>query len=161
MEVSMPDVTTKMTKIDWLRWQVRKRPSIAEQLNLWLKLAQDKKTYPNDEMCSWTLSENGIEVLVRYRTNGMSEPCLVLSNIRLPTEIQRKGWLKSFLTYCINVNPWEEIIIEDVHNKDLFNFFEKLDFTIFNDRHTNTFMVNKKAVIDLVAPPLGMYSDYL
>ncbi|EKN4034342.1 hypothetical protein [Yersinia enterocolitica] len=157
----MLDITTKMTESDWLRWQMRERPSIAEQLNLWLRFAQDKKTYPNDEMCPWQLSENGIEVLVRYRTNGMDEPCLVLSTIRLPKEIQRKGWLKSFLTYCINVNPWEEIIIEDVENKDLFNFFKKLDFTIFDDFHSTTFMVNKQAVIDLVTPPLGQYSDYL
>ncbi|MFW0560629.1 hypothetical protein ACN1BR_23760, partial [Enterobacter hormaechei] len=107
------------------------------------------------------IQEKGIVVGLRQSTNRYHGDCLTIHVVRLPEEIQNKGWFKSFLKLCCESNPWCDVVIEDVKNPYLLSFCKKLNFTVLDEFYPNTYIVNTDAIMSLPIPPLGRYETYL
>lgn len=59
------------------------------------------------------------------------------------------------------MNPWRDVILEDVENEHLKSFCERNNFHVLDPFYKTTYVVNKQAVMNLVTSPLGRYTDYL
>lgn len=141
--------------VDWNRWLNDDKPTIIEQLNKWLVFAKE------DPLRQWdrcNIQSCGIKILMRSQTNCISEKCLVIATVCLSEEMQRKGWFKSFLAHCCNINPWGLVVIEDVDNVNLRCFLEKLDCKVLNASYATTYIVNQAAVLALKIKPLAEFS---
>lgn len=152
--------TTIQTSEDWRHWLARDHPTIRDQLHEWLALNQESRL-GQDTFDNCEIRESEIAVLLRSRTNCVADKCFVIAAIRLPEQVQHKGWFKSFLTECCKVNPWSKLIIEDVDNPNLRNFLESLNSVVLNDFFKTTYVVPKANVLRLNAEPLLPYKEYL
>ena len=95
------------------------------------------------------MSSNGISLLMRCQTEGVDELCLVIATIRLDNSLQSKGWSKSFLNYCININPWDKLVIEDVDNLRFRDFCKNSSFTPVSNFFSTSFIVNQAFIKNL------------
>ena len=149
-----------VTQLDWLKWLADERPTIQTQFEKWLILAQSATVNTTIwDRCQ--LSESGITVLLRDRTNCINESCLTIASVQLPDHMQRKGWFKSFLTLCCIKNPWTQIVIEDVNNQHLRGFLERINCVTLNKHFKTTYIVNKNALFAMKATPLRSAASYL
>ncbi|PXK47643.1 hypothetical protein DMR96_24785 [Klebsiella pneumoniae] len=105
--------------------------------------------------------DNEIVVLLRPYTNRYLGNCLTICTVNLPPGLQRKGWFKSFLNLCCRVNPWNDVVIEDVGNEHLFDFCARNNFSILHTCYKTTFIVNQDIVREMNILPLEDYSYYL
>ena len=130
-------------RLTWLQWIHDSRPSILEQLNHWIVLAQTDPTNESSALERCELEESGIYVLIRRRTQGFHGNCLVIATVNLPEQLQNQGWLKSFLRNCCLISPWEKLIIEDVKNKILKQYCIKSGFKSLSSFYQDTFIINR------------------
>jgi len=150
---------------EWLRWKIENNPSIQEQIEKWIYLIGDSE--PNevsDFLKRRGVSDSGIDVLLRYQTESLAEGernCFIIATVRLPIAIQGKGWFKSFLTYCCEVNPWESVMLEDVGNKKLQAFCRKMGFKVPNSFFNTTYLVNEERVSELGSAALKQFGEYV
>jgi hypothetical protein len=121
-----------------------KELTIQQQMENWLisaikefKLNNNVKTHDRCEMRS-----EGITLLMRCQTNHIDELCLVIAAVRLEKSLQSQGWLKSFLSYCIEINPWKLLVIEDVDNLRLREFCKKSGFKPVSDFFSTSFIID-------------------
>ncbi|ENB4343301.1 hypothetical protein ABHP84_003951 [Vibrio parahaemolyticus] len=89
------------------------------------------------------IGSSGISLLMRCQTNDIDELCLVIATVRLDEPLQGKGWFKSFLKYCIDINPWKIVAIEDVDNLRLRTFCKNSGFTPISKFFSTSFIVNQ------------------
>lgn len=151
-----------MTQIEILHWIRAESPSIERQIRRWL----DEIVINGEVSAEFT---RGVELVDQERlaflkpyTNMYDKGlCLTICTVRLPPEIQHKGWFKSFLKLCCELNPWEDVIIEDVENPHLLAFCRRNGFNVIDPSYKTTYIVNKQAVMSLETRPLGRYDDYL
>ena len=106
------------------------------------------------------IQEKGIVVGLRQSTNRYHGDCLTIHVVRLPEEIQNKGWFKSFLKLCCESNP-VRCCNRRRENPYLLSFCKKLNFTVLDEFYPNTYIVNTDAIMSLPIPPLGRYETYL
>ncbi|WP_036798235.1 hypothetical protein [Photobacterium marinum] len=120
--------------------------SIKEQMENWIT-AVIKEYELNGEVrkhdrCN--MISNGISLLMRCQTNDIDELCLVIATVRLDKSLQSQGWFKSFLSYCIDINPWDIVAIEDVDNPRLREFCKKNGFAPISKFFATSFIVNQQ-----------------
>lgn len=122
--------------------------TIKEQMERWIssvleeyKLNQDVR---NNDRCE--MNAKGISLLMRCQTNHIDELCLVIATVRLDPSLQSQGWFKSFLSYCIDVNPWEKLVIEDVDNLRLREFCKNSGFKPVSHFFHTSFIVNHNII---------------
>ncbi len=128
-----------MRKIDFEMWKLDENPSIQLQFQHWLRL-QERQL---EDWRSCDCSAQGIELLVRNYTNGITSSCMTIATVRLPNEIQNKGVFKSILNYLAENSPWDVVAIEDVSNPNLRNFCVKYGFQPVSPVYSNSFYINK------------------
>ncbi|EIO3165333.1 hypothetical protein LQI22_005310 [Salmonella enterica] len=144
-----------MDRIKYLKWIAEESPSTAQQLVAWLNRARHYTPDMKEHQAGVQIQEKGIVVGLRQSTNRYHGDCLTIHVVRLPEEIQNKGWFKSFLKLCCESNPWCDVVIEDVKNPYLLSFCKKLNFTVLDEFYPNTYIVNTDAIMSLPIPPLG------
>ncbi|EFD0233985.1 hypothetical protein QJC73_003528 [Salmonella enterica] len=150
-----------MDRIKYLKWIAEESPTTAQQLLAWLNRARNYTPDMKEHQAGVQIQEKGIVVGLRQSTNCYEGDCLTIHVVKLPEEIQNKGWFKSFLKLCCESNPWCDVVIEDVKNPHLFEFCKKLNFTVIDKFYPDTFIVNTDAIMSLPTPPLGSYEAYL
>lgn len=156
---SVPDQVNIHSLQEWRQWLAIERPPIRAQLIRWLILVQAT----GQNLRIWQqceLREEEIVVLMRCYTNQVKGPCLTVATVCLPKVIQRKGWFKSFLTECCVINPWSQMVIEDVENRQLQSFLVRINCEVLSGFYSSTYTVNASAVLALNAGPLLPYSNY-
>ncbi|MCR3686704.1 MULTISPECIES: hypothetical protein [Enterobacteriaceae] len=126
-----------MDRIKYLKWIAEESPSTAQQLVAWLNRARHYTPDMKEHQAGVQIQEKGIVVGLRQSTNRYHGDCLTIHVVRLPEEIQNKGWFKSFLKLCCESNPWCDVVIEDVKNPYLLSFCKKLNFTVLGVRLEN------------------------
>jgi hypothetical protein len=132
---------------------------ISQQLESWLELI----TESNDSTkvpYSYQMEEREIKILMASQTNDYPGRCIAIRTVCLPEEIQGKGWFKSFITLCCKINPWQDVIVEDVKNPILLSFLQRMQCEIVSQSYNTTYIINKTNIDKLKASPLGKYSDY-
>ncbi|OED71332.1 hypothetical protein A143_17155 [Vibrio splendidus ZS-139] len=100
-----------------------------------------------NDRCNMSIS--GISLLMRCQTNDIDELCLVIATVRLDKSLQSQGWFKSFLNYCIDINPWEIVAIEDVDNLRLREFCKDSGFAPISKFFSTSFIVNQQSMKSL------------
>ncbi|GAB0109006.1 hypothetical protein [Pseudoalteromonas distincta] len=119
--------------------------SIKEQMERWLSSVLDEyklnQEVRNNDRCE--MSAKGISLLMRCQTNDIDELCLVIATVRLDSSLQSQGWFKSFLNYCVDINPWEKLAIEDVDNLRLRDFCKNSGFEPVSNFFATSFIVNQ------------------
>ncbi|WP_414455042.1 hypothetical protein [Enterobacter quasiroggenkampii] len=150
-----------MTDKEILDWIHKSSPSIEQQLRRWLDEILKNGHNSSEYFHGVELHDGGRLALLRPYTNKYNGFCLSICTVRLPAEIQRKGWFKSFLKLCCEMNPWRDVILEDVGNEHLKSFCERNKFHVLDPFYKTTYVVNKQVVMNLVTSPLGRYTDYL
>jgi len=122
--------------------------SIKEQMEKWFSAVHDEYKLnqvvrKNDKR---EMRAKGISLLMRCQTNDIDELCLVIATVRLDSSLQSKGWFKSFLNYCIDVNPWKKLAIEDVDNLRLREFCKNSGFNPVSNFFPTSFIVNQNFI---------------
>ncbi|HHW8853364.1 TPA: hypothetical protein ACU3EY_001083 [Salmonella enterica] len=150
-----------MTDKEILEWIHNTSPTIEEQLRRWLDEIMENG-HQSSEYAHGIELYDGIQLaLLRPYTNKYNGFCLSICTVRLPAEIQGKGWFKSFLKLCCEINPWRDVILEDVGNEHLLSFCKRNNFQVLDPFYKTTYVIDKQAVMNLVTKPLGRYTDYL
>ncbi|KGB10166.1 hypothetical protein DR73_4421 [Enterobacteriaceae bacterium ATCC 29904] len=150
-----------MTRSEIKQWILRESPTIEQQIIRWLDEIDQNGTSSVEFNRGVELADHGLVVLLRPYTNRYSGLCFSICTVRLPPEIQHKGWFKSFLKLCCELNPWNDVIIEDVENPYLLAFCKRNRFEIIDPFYKTTYIVNIQAIMALEVRPLGRYNDYL
>lgn len=141
---------------EWRSWIEEARPSLAEQMGVWLALPGSSYLHKQCE-----LSEGGASVLLRNSTNGVEGFCLVIATVRLEPEAHRKGWFKALLHLCLTINPWPRLIIEDVENPHLREFLERIGGVRLSDFYPSTFEIPRSSILLLGGESLLPYTSYV
>lgn len=125
--------------------------SIKAQMEKWIAaVIEEHDLYGEvrkNDRCN--MSSNGISLLMRCQTNHIDDLCLVIATVRLDESLQSQGWFKSFLNYCIDINPWQIVAIEDVDNLRLREFCKNSGFTPISNFFSTSFIVNQQFVKSL------------
>ncbi|HEB4987934.1 MULTISPECIES: hypothetical protein [Klebsiella] len=150
-----------MKRQDILKWIHSESPNVESQIKRWLAEILQKGDKSDEFMRGLEVIDNEIVVLLRPYTNRYPGNCLSICTVTLPSELQRKGWFKSFLNLCCSVNPWKDVVIEDVGNAHLFDFCVRNNFSILHPCYKTTFIVNQVAVREMNILPLEDSSYYL
>ena len=150
-----------MKRQDIIKWIHSESPNVESQIQRWLTEILQKGDKSDEFMRGLEIIDNEIVVLLRPYTNRYPGNCLTICTVNLPPELQRKGWFKSFLNLCCRVNPWNDVVIEDVGNEHLFNFCARNNFSILHPCYKTTFIVNQDIVREMNILPLEDYSYYL
>lgn len=150
-----------MDRLSYLKWLVAETPSTEQQLLVWLDRAKHYSIDMKEYREGVQIEEKGIIVGLRQSSNLYDGDCLTIHVVRLPEEIQHKGWFKSFLKLCCASNPWSDVVIEDVKNPHLLAFCKKHDFRVLADFYPDTYIVNYENIMSLEIPTLKRYDDYL
>jgi len=134
-------------------FQFKEKSSIESQMKQWLIATQDEynknryvRIYDRCEMKS-----EGLSLLMRCQTNDVDGLCLVIATVRLNEMLQSKGWFKSFLKFCVAINPWEKIAIEDVDNLRLREYCIRMGFEPVSEFFANSYIIDIDAVNRLEA----------
>lgn len=150
-----------MTEKEIMTWIHNDSPTIEQQLRRWLDEIIENGHNSSEYTHGVVLHDSDLAVRLRPYTNKYHGFCLSICAVRLPTEIQRKGWFKSFLKLCCEINPWHDVILEDVENEHLLSFCKRNHFQVLDPFYDTTYVVNKETVMNLATMPLGRYTDYL
>jgi hypothetical protein len=153
-----------MTRSEIQQWLQVESPTIEQQLKRWLDEIVKHRTNSDEFIHGVDLYDTELLALLRPYTNKYYDNdglCLSICSVRLPPEIQHKGWFKSFLKLCCELNPWKDVIIEDVENPHLLAFCKRHDFDVIDPFYKTTYIVNQGAIMELEVSPLGRYDDYL
>lgn len=146
-----------MRDTEYKRWLLKERPSLEMQLLRWIHEAMTFERGTREYLSGVQLEENGIRVVLRQYTNRYSDDCLTICAVDLPKDLQNRGWFKSFLVLCCQLNPWHDVIIEDVKNPHLLGFCRRCDFTVLDDSYPDTFIVNQQIMSSMPVTPLGAF----
>ncbi|MCL1047049.1 hypothetical protein L2737_17260 [Shewanella electrodiphila] len=138
---------TYMKQIEFKMWQLKDRPSIKEQIDLWLQLQGDCSS----AWSSCDFEATGIKLLFRNETNDIDGKCLVIASIFLSDDMQRKGFLKSLLKYLVGKSPYEFIAFEDIDNPILLSFCKRNSFEPVSKMYPNSMLVHKSKLQSLSA----------
>lgn len=146
-----------MRDIEHKRWLLKERPSLETQLQRWLDEAVTLERSTREYISGIQLEENGIRVVLRQYTNRYLHDCLAICAVHLPKDLQNRGWFKSFLVLCCQLNPWQDVIIEDVKNPYLHGFCQRNGFAVLDDFYPDTFIVNQQKVLSMTVTPLSSF----
>lgn len=146
-----------MRDVNYKRWLLKERPSLETQLRCWIDKAVTLEHGTREYVSGVQLEENGIRVLLRQYTNRYPGDCLTICAVDLPERLRNRGWFKSFLVHCCKLNPWQDVIIEDVKNSHLLGFCKRNDFTVLDDFYPDTFIVNQHIVSSMSVTPLSSF----
>lgn len=146
-----------MKDIEYKRWLLKERPSLETQLQRWLDEAVTLERSTREYISGIQLEENGIRVVLRQYTNRYPHDCLAICAVDLPQSLQHRGWFKSFLVLCCQLNPWQDVIIEDVKNSHLRRFCKRNGFTVLHDFYPDTFIVNQQIMLSMPVTPLTAF----
>lgn len=143
---------------DW-EADVRPRyPTVSEQLRHWLSCHVRGEPVPiyfemreGDDIRAFV--RKSCE-LVTIEGKGVWMDCLSIAGVYLPEEMRGRGWLKSFLTLCVELNPWPRLVMESVVVDELAAFCERMGFATVDPDFPGTFLVDAAAVRRLNVPPL-------
>lgn len=151
-----------MTDKEILDWIHHSSPTIEQQLRRWLEEILENGRNSSEFSRGVVLYDRYQLALLRpYTNNYHKDFCLSICSVQLPDEIQGNGWFKSFLKLCCEINPWQDVILEDVGNKHLLSFCKRNNFQVLDSDYKTTYVVNKQAVMNLMTKPLSGYNDYL
>lgn len=150
-----------MKRQDITKWIHSESPSVESQIRRWLAEILQNGDKSDEFRHGLEIYEHEIVVLLRPYTNKYFGKCLSICTVKLPSELQNKGWFKSFLNLCCRVNPWSDVVIEDVGNAHLFDFCVRNNFSIIHPFYKTTFIVNQAVVRGMNIPPLEDFSYYL
>jgi hypothetical protein len=129
-------------------FQFKENASIESQMEKWLQLVQNEynknHTVRNYDRCE--MRADGITLLMRCQTNDIEGLCLVIATVCLEERLQSQGWFKSFLKYCIAINPWESVAIEDVNNLRLREYCIGMGFKSISDFFPTSYILHLDAV---------------
>jgi hypothetical protein len=79
------------------------------------------------------LTSGGISVYVRkgfhIGSDGQPHTYLDIANIEVKPKLQRKGRYKAFLALCHELQPYDGIYHENVHNEILRSYYRRLALT--------------------------------
>jgi hypothetical protein len=125
--------------------------SIKQQMETWIGLVLEEyklnQYVTKYDRCN--IRSKGISLLMRCQTNDIDELCLVVGTIRLHESLQSQGFFKSFLNYCIDINPWEILAIEDVNNLRLRDFCRKSGFKPVSNFFPTSFIIDTNFIKSL------------
>lgn len=137
--------------------QFKEKSSIESQMEKWLKSVQDEysknKTVRKYDRCE--MSADGITLLMRCQTNDVEGLCLVIGTVRLEKSLQSQGWFKSFLKYCVAINPWGKVAIEDVENLRLREYCTSMGFKPISNFFATSFIIDNDAVNSIEVKPFN------
>lgn len=141
----------------WRSWALEDNISIEKQIEHWLKLVaeESKKNGRVRENDHCQMEKNGAIILMRCYTNDVPGLCLVIGTVNLEASLQNQGWFKAFLKYCCQINPWNDVAIEDVKNEHLLDFCKKHQFISVSERYKDSFIVNKQAILAMETKPFN------
>jgi len=154
----MPTILLALSKalgkqFDFYTLEVRalRNFSIKEQMEKFLIAAQDeyKSNHVVRKNNRCNMNVKGISLLIRCQTEGVEEQCLVIGSVSLSDSMQSQGWFKSFLNYCIDINPWEKLVIEDVNNLRLREFCRNSGFKPVSNFFSTSFIVDQNFIKNL------------
>lgn len=146
-----------MRDLEYRRWLLNERPTVKALLRRWLDEAVNLEQGSVGYNSGVQLEENGIRVLLRQYTNRYPDDCLSIHAVDLPESLQNRGWFKSFLVLCCHLNPWNDIIIEDVKNPHLIGFCERYGFTVLDKFYPDTFIVDQQRMLCTPVNPLAAF----
>lgn len=146
-----------MRDIVYKRWLLKERPSLETQLQRWLDEAVTLERSTREYISGIQLEENGIRVVLRQYTNRYLHDCLAICAVDLPQSLKHRGWFKSFLVLCCQLNPWQDVIIEDVKNPHLHGFCQRNGFAVLDDFYPDTFIVNQQIMLRMPVTPLTAF----
>lgn len=132
-------------------------PTIAGQLRYWLLAIERDDDVPT----SIELTEPSITVFVSrasergYLGCGPTTDCLMIAGVYLSEELRGRGWFKSFLMLCVDVNPWPRLLVQTVINQRLEAFCHRLGFEVVDlDVEGPSFLIDAATVRNLGARSL-------
>lgn len=138
-------------------FQLNDKSSIQSQMTKWLKLVQaeysENNTVRNNDRCE--MRADGITLLMRCQTNDVEGLCLVIATVYLDERLQSQGWFKSFLKYCVAINPWEKFAIEDVDNLRLRKYCIDIGFKPVSNFFATSFIIDQDIVSKIEANPFS------
>lgn len=146
-----------MRDIEYKRWLLEERPSLETQLQRWIEEAVTLERSTSEYISGIQLEENGIRAVLRQYTNRHPVDCLAICAVDLPQSLQHRGWFKSFLVLCCQLNPWQDVIIEDVKNPHLHGFCQRNGFAVLDDFYPDTFIVNQQIMLRMPVTPLTAF----
>lgn len=146
-----------MRDIEYKLWLLKERPSLEMQLLRWIDEAVALECSTREYISGVQLEEKGIRVVLRQYTNRHPVDCLTICAVDLPKGLQNRGWFKSFLGRCCQLNPWQDVIIEDVKNPHLRGFCQRNGFTVLHDFYPDTFIVNQQIMLRMPVTPLTAF----
>ncbi|MFE0587816.1 hypothetical protein [Pantoea vagans] len=146
-----------MRDIRFIRWLMKESPSLETQLQRWINEAVTFDRGTCEYISGVQLEEGEIRVLLRQYTNRYPADCLTICAVDLPESLRNRGWFKSFLVRCCQLNPWHDVIIEEVKNPHLLGFCQRNDFTILDDFYPDTFIINHQKVLSMSVTPLPSF----
>lgn len=121
-----------MVRIEYLKWLRDKSPLATQQLLAKLHRAQSYTVGMKEHRDGVQIQEKEIIVGTRQSTNLYNGDCLIIHIVQLPTDMQNKGWFKSFLKLYCESNQLNDVVIETVKNPHLLAFCEKHNFSILD-----------------------------
>lgn len=146
-----------MRDIEHKRWLLTERPSLETQLQRWLDEAVTLERSTREYISGIQLEDKGIRVVLRQYTNRHPVDCLTICAVDLPKGLQNRGWFKSFMVLCCQLNPWQDVIIEDVKNPHLHGFCQRNGFAVLDDFYPDTFIVNQQIMLRMPVTPLTAF----
>jgi hypothetical protein len=146
-----------MRDLEYKRWLLNEHPTIEDQLERWICEAVTLEQGAHEYITGVQLEEDGIRIVLRQHTNRYPGDCLSIHAVDLPQSLQNRGWFKSFLVLCCQLNPWQDVILEDVKNPPLLSFCRRNDFTVLDDFYPDTFIVNQQKILSITVTPLSAF----